>query len=105
MRAAVLSAHLALASAHGMMTFPKPRNAIDGAVAPFAGWGWVPNNTACNSSDCKYYGFNNGIGACPHSAKNGTPGALNGSNGQACYWFSNGCTTPRHGYPGRKILT
>ena len=110
---------LGCAAAHGMMTFPKPRNAcvptsapapsrsrsgclacsdtllrrVDGAVAPFNNWSWHPNDLSCNASDksgdhCKYYGFNNGIGACPHAAKNGVPGALNGSNGQACYWFS-----------------
>ena len=66
---------------------------LDGAVAPFNNWSWHPNDLSCNASDksgdhCKYYGFNNGIGACPHAAKNGVPGALNGSNGQACYWFS-----------------
>lgn len=31
-------------------------------------------------------------GSCPVSAHNGVPGALNASNGQSCYWFSNGCT-------------
>jgi hypothetical protein len=83
--------------ATGMMTFPKPRNAIDGAVEPFKNWSWFPNDTKCNTSDpkdafCQYHGFNNGVGACPHAAKTGVPGALTGSNGQACYWFSNGCT-------------
>ena len=32
-------------------------------------------------------------GSCAVSAHSGVKGALNGSNGQACYWFSNGCTS------------
>jgi|EP01046_Picozoa_sp_COSAG06_P058089 hypothetical protein len=34
----------------------------------------------------------NTASSCAVGAKNGVPGALNGSNGQACFWFSNGCT-------------
>lgn len=33
-----------------------------------------------------------GQGACPKSAHNGQVDALTASNGQSCYWFSNGCT-------------
>ena len=31
-------------------------------------------------------------GSCPKSAHNGVVDQLNGDNGQACYWFNNGCT-------------
>lgn len=40
--------------------------------------------TFCESGkDCQ--------GSCPISAHNGKLNALNASNGQSCYWFSNGC--------------
>jgi hypothetical protein len=38
MRAVALAALAASAAGHGMMTFPKPRNGIDGGVAPFDAW-------------------------------------------------------------------
>ena len=31
-------------------------------------------------------------GSCSISAHSGVAGELNASNGQSCYWFSNGCT-------------
>jgi hypothetical protein len=31
-------------------------------------------------------------GACPKSSHNGKIDSLTASNGQSCYWFSNGCT-------------
>jgi lytic starch monooxygenase len=34
----------------------------------------------------------NCAGSCPISAHSGKKGALNATNGQSCYWFSNGCT-------------
>ena len=87
LRAACLGALAAVASSHGAMTFPKPRQAVDGALLPWSNWSWAPH-----AAGKKYEAFNNGEGACPHAAKNGVKNALNGSNGQACYWFSNGCT-------------
>lgn len=69
------------ANAHGAVTIPKPRNAIDGDQAPWAGkvpWPIPfdnPNWCAHPSADM--------AGKDPHN--------LTGSNGQACFWFSNGC--------------
>ena len=38
------------------------------------------------------HGLQDCEGSCPMSAhKPGDPEALNASNGQSCYWFSNGC--------------
>eukprot|EP00964_Phaeocystis_antarctica_P099999 scaffold65733_cov60-Phaeocystis_antarctica.AAC.3 len=75
--AAWLAAWLAAASAHSAMTIPKPRNAIDsdeqpwgGAVPhplPFEPWCPIPSKAAVDDRN------------------------LTGSNGQACFWFSNGC--------------
>ena len=94
LRLTALASFAAGAAGHAMMTFPKPRNGLDGSIEPFKSWAWYPDQpvSECNASDpkasvnCRYYGFNNGVGSCPHAAKNGRPGALNGSNGQACYW-------------------
>lgn len=66
-------------SSHGAVTQPKPRQAIDGALAPWNGpvpdpvpfttpnWCAIPS---ANSTDLR---------------------KLSGENGQACFWFSNGC--------------
>jgi len=60
---------------HGAVVFPPPRNAIDSDLAPWNGS--VPSPIP-------------GVNAwCPMS---GTNGSLTGANGQACFWFSNGCS-------------
>lgn len=76
-----------IAAGHGAMSFPKPRQSLDGALAPWSKWRYPGDAIKfCeHGKDC--------AGACPISAhKAGAPDALNASNGQACYWFSNGCT-------------
>ena len=80
-------------AAHGAMTFPKPRNSIDGAVGPWSDWAF-PCDATHQGPHCRIHFCYDGktcAGACPISAHNGEMGALNASNGQACYWFSNGC--------------
>ena len=81
----MLSVLPAAVLAHGAMTFPKPRNSIDGAVAPWSTWEYPkdPIHFCYDGKTC--------AGACPISSHSGVKGALNASNGQACYWFSNGC--------------
>ena len=84
-----------LIAGHGAMTFPKPRNAIDGAIAPWTGWSY-PCDAEHQGGACAITFCTDGQhceGSCSISAhKPGEPAALNASNGQACYWFSNGCT-------------
>ena len=65
MRAAVLAALVAGASGHGALTFPRPRQALDKELK---GKGGRPLGAGCP------------VG----------PGGRE-SNGQSCYWFSNGC--------------
>lgn len=80
-------------SGHGAMTFPKPRNAIDGHLAPWSQWSY-PCDDNHQGSNCSITFCENGKncqGSCPISAHNGVIDALNASNGQSCYWFSNGC--------------
>jgi len=76
------------------MTFPKPRNALDGQLAPWTNWRY-PCDAKHQGDDCKIHFCEDGkncAGACPVSAHSGAAGELNASNGQSCYWFSNGCT-------------
>jgi hypothetical protein len=66
---------------HGAVTIPKPRNSIDGDTPPYNGpvpWPIpfdAPNWCAHPSADM--------AGKDPRN--------LTGTNGQACFWFSNGC--------------
>jgi len=80
--------------AHGAMTFPRPRSAADGDLAPWTRWAY-PCDETHKGADCAIHfceSTSGCQGACPVSAHNGVENALNASNGQACYWFSNGCT-------------
>eukprot|EP00041_Stephanoeca_diplocostata_P039847 m.1638000 g.1638000 ORF g.1638000 m.1638000 type:complete len:400 (-) comp26550_c0_seq1:266-1465(-) len=61
---------------HGAVSFPPPRNGIDGKIAPWNGSVPVP---VPFDAWCA-------IPSHEHS------GQLSGENGQACFWFSNGCT-------------
>jgi len=65
------------ASGHGAVTQPPPRNAIDGSVYPWNGNvpDEVPFEFWCASADT-------------HSHD---PRKVSGVNGQACFWFNNGC--------------
>ena len=76
---ALLPTLLATASAHSAMTVPAPRNAVDSDEKPWGGsvphplpfepWCPIPSLAAAGVDDRN----------------------LTGSNGQACFWFSNGC--------------
>ena len=77
-RKLILITWAASSAAHSALTHPEPRNAIDGHEAP---WGrpvphplpfepWCPIPSASATKDDRN---------------------LTGSNGQACFWFSNGC--------------
>ena len=65
-------------SAHGAVTHPPPRNAIDGTLAPW-------NGEPPSAMPFMFW--------CTTPVANTTPGARNvtGRNGQACFWFNNGC--------------
>ena len=95
MRALLCASLATLARGHGAMTFPKPRQALDGALAPWSDWAY-PCDERHENGSCIITFCEDGTecqGSCPVSAHvAGHPDALNASNGQACYWFSNGCT-------------
>lgn len=60
---------------HGAVVYPKPRNSIDSNLSPWSGK--VPSHIP-------------GVdGWCPVSLEKNI---LSGRNGQACFWFSNGCS-------------
>ena len=76
------------------MTFPKPRNSLDGILSPWSQWSY-PCDATHKGNNCKITFCENGHnceGSCPVSSHSGIPNELNASNGQSCYWFSNGCT-------------
>jgi len=70
---------------HGAVSFPRPRQAFDGDLPPWSTWSWNGSNIYFDESGT------NSAGACPIPAKDGTKGSIK-ANGQACFWFSNGCT-------------
>lgn len=77
-RAGLLFVAVVLAAAegirgHGAVTFPPPRNAIDSNEAPWKNG--VPRPVPFEPW-------------CPFPQNES---ALSGANGQACFWFSNGC--------------
>ena len=93
LRATTLAALVTHIYAHAAMTFPKPRNSIDGALPPWTSWGY-PCDDKHKGDMCKITFCEDGKncqGSCPISAHSGV-NELNASNGQSCYWFSNGCT-------------
>ena len=63
-----------LVSGHGAVVYPPPRNAIDHELPPWSGQ--VPPSIPGVDAWCPFH--------------NGT--SLTGNNGQACFWFSNGCS-------------
>lgn len=68
---------LAFSKSHGAVTYPMPRNGVDRDLAPWSGA--VPAHPPSVESK---------TGWCPVPDRNGRP---SGQNGQACFWFSNGC--------------
>jgi len=94
MRSVTLLAVVAGAYGHGAMTFPRPRNAIDGHLSPWSNWSYPCDGTH-QGKHCQITFCENGKncqGSCPISSHSGVKNALNASNGQSCYWFNNGCT-------------
>jgi len=80
--------------AHGAMSFPKPRQSLDGALEPWASWSY-PCDAKHQGAMCEITFCTTGEncqGSCAITSKNGAANSLNASNGQSCYWFSNGCT-------------
>ena len=79
MKIIVLSTCVLSISAHSALTIPQSRNAIDSDESPWGGpvphplpfepWCPIPSKVAVGKDDRN----------------------LTGSNGQACFWFSNGC--------------
>lgn len=76
--AVTLFSYVSTVMGHGAVVFPPPRNAIDKDLAPWNGP--VPAHPPAVESK---------TGWCPVPARNGT---VTGQNGQACFWFSNGCS-------------
>jgi len=63
---------------HGAVVYPPPRQSVDRNLAPWNGP--VPEDPPSVESM---------TGWCPVPARDGT---ISGQNGQACFWFSNGCS-------------
>ena len=75
----VLLGMVAGVRAHGAVTIPRPRNAIDGRLAPW-------NATVPSNADMPFMFW------CAHPDSEATdPRKVTGSNGQACFFFNNGC--------------
>ena len=67
---------------HGAMTHPRPVNAVDGDIPPWSGP--VPTTKL---GGLPFQGW------CPFPDANSShPLNLTGANGQACFYFSNGCS-------------
>lgn len=84
---------ISVVKGHGAMTFPRPRNALDGQLPAWQSWSY-PCDATHQGVNCQMTFCENGQncqGSCPISAHNGHIDSLNASNGQSCYWFSNGC--------------
>lgn len=80
MRLALLVGAMATAvNAHGAVTIPKPRQAVDGTLAPWNGS--VPQYPIPFDSP-------NWCESPSHAAQTKDPRHLTGSNGQACFWFN-----------------
>ena len=70
--------NLSMASGHGAVVDPPPRNSIDSDIPPWSGN--VPNPIP-------------GVDAwCPVALDFTPVSTLSGINGQSCFWFSNGCS-------------
>eukprot|EP00658_Telonema_sp_P-2_P085829 TRINITY_DN9865_c0_g1_i4.p1 TRINITY_DN9865_c0_g1~~TRINITY_DN9865_c0_g1_i4.p1 ORF type:complete len:177 (+),score=22.04 TRINITY_DN9865_c0_g1_i4:248-778(+) len=80
----LLSALAPLVTAHGSIVVPPPRNAIDAHLAP-----WNSSVPITPSGAAAFDPW------CPVPDQNSTlspAGRLSGANGQACFWFSSGCS-------------
>eukprot|EP01044_Picomonas_judraskeda_P001257 COSAG03_NODE_72_length_14536_cov_62.546336_1_plen_109_part_00 len=84
MRAVALLSSVWEAQSHGAMTFPRPRNALDGDLAPWTDWSY-PCDSTHQKDMCEVTFCTEGKGcqgSCAKSAHNGVKGKLTGSNGQ-----------------------
>ena len=84
--AATLSAALGTAAAHGALSFPRPRNAVDGELPKWSNWAY-PCDEAHQGRQCEITFCENGRqcqGSCPVTARSGVAGELDAANGQAC---------------------
>jgi len=87
-----------LCAGHGAIVFPPSRNAVEGQLSPWAQG--VPYPVIFNSTSNQHqHPTANYPQWCPiaDSKKNDHTSpydgiGLSGANGQACYWFSNGCS-------------
>ena len=93
-RVAALGSLVAVVAGHGAITFPKSRNAADGALEPWKSWYWKPgmqeNGTDANVGSFSESGKNTEA-SCSIPAKDGVKGSSNASNGQACFWVRAPC--------------
>jgi hypothetical protein len=76
--ALLLLATVPLVTGHGAVVFPPPRQAVDRDVKPWS----EPLKGPSPNVESK-------TGLCP--VPSSTDGKPSGQNGQACFWFSNGC--------------
>jgi hypothetical protein len=74
-------AALATVNGHGAVVSPMPRNAVDRDLAPWNGPVPCSVDKSCPSVETQ-------TGWCPSP---NAEGKITGSNGQSCFWFSNGC--------------
>lgn len=90
----LLLGSLDTAVGHAAMTFPRPRNSLDGDLPQWTAWAY-PCDETHKGDNCTIYGVvrpHDIYGSCAISSHNGVINSLNGSNGQSCFYFSNGCT-------------
>lgn len=74
--------HVTVVNGHGAVTSPRPRNAIDSSLAPWNGGIPKPYNTQPFDPWCPF----------PSATGDQSNSNISGANGQACFYFSNGCT-------------
>jgi len=80
MKTFLIVAPVSLVAGHGAITIPPPRNAVDSNEAP---WSTPVPHPVPFEPWCP---FPSEASAAADPGRN-----LTGSNGQACFWFSNGC--------------
>ena len=76
-----MAALLPACAGHGAIVYPPSRNAIDHSIEPWKSF------TAFKGQFCS--GKYDGPCWCPTTDASGK---LSGASGQACWWFSNGCS-------------
>ena len=92
LRPVLLLSSLACARAHAHMVQPPPRNAVDKDLPPWNG----PMPARWNHKVDSYI--------CPMAAGDGSMSNLTLSNGQACFYFSHGCTIQCDACDGKTVV-